>query len=176
MTATLTIELPLREDCDADEVEEEYEDEIQMIAPLASMDYFAQGGGRNWRASESMELNTGGRADGFVGSRLWSKTHDSSIEYFLGGQFDRFTGSVALDHATRSTVTRVIIRVFGDGGLIFESHEITAGYLPQDFNLYVGGITVLRFEIEHLSGTDWINAGFADAVLHRKVEIEQGNY
>jgi hypothetical protein len=169
-TATLVIEMPLREPSEPEDEGEEdvYEDVIQMYVPLHSMDYLAQGGSRNWRPESVMTLNTGTAALGFLGSRLWNKAHESSIDFYLNGEFERLTGSAALTFDTRSSVSRAVVRIYGDGDLLFESGEITAGYLPKDFDIYVGNVTVLRVDVEHLNGTDWIHAGLAGAALHRK--------
>jgi hypothetical protein len=172
-TATLTIDMPFREiDCEI--CEDLPEPEIDVLAqpsvPLAYMDYLAQSGGKHWRIAENMALNTGAAARGFVGARIWAKTHESAINYFLDGQFETFTGSIALNHETRSAVTRTVIRIYGNERLLFESNVITAGFLPQTFDLNVAGVTVLRLEIIHLSGADWIHAGVADGMLHRAAE------
>jgi len=177
-TAVLIIDMPLRE-IDETEEEEEIEEEIdfgeQPFVPLVSVDYFNQGGGRLWRINEKMPLNTGVAANGFVGMRMWAATHNSSIEYFLEGQFGVFTGSVALNHDTRSAITRVKIRIFGDDILKFESNEITAGFLPFEFAVDVRGVNIMRIETVHLTGTDWIHVGIADGILHKIVEETANN-
>jgi len=78
--------------------------------------------------------------------------NEHSITYLLNGNYNRFTGVIALSFASRDSQLTYQIRLWGDGTLLYTSPEISGGTLPIPFEVNVTGVTQLR--IERLAGGD----------------------
>ena len=90
--------------------------------------------------------------------------------YYLQGQYAKLEGKFVLNFSNRGNVAKPRAEIYGDGRLLYESPEITAGILPQEFSLDVSGVQVLRICID---GENYIR--LVDCVLSRDPVI-QGNY
>lgn len=100
-----------------------------------------------------------------------------SIEYLLNGNYKNFTGVIVAAGSER-LAQPAIIKVYGDGGLIYTSPLISDGTKSTDFSVDVSNYKVLKIVAElpnfnYYSDTDYNymhyrNCGIADARLAKK--------
>lgn len=72
--------------------------------------------------------------------------------YNLEGKYDTVSGTIFLSQADKDSTMSGYIEVYGDGKLLYTSPEISAGVLPQDFEVNVTGIQKLQISF-HGQGT-----------------------
>ena len=59
------------------------------------------------------------------------------------------SGRVVLDQAAAGMQSDdVVLAIYGDSALLYQSEALTAGCAPQDFSVDVSGVKVLRVTIE----------------------------
>ncbi|NPV89415.1 MAG: copper amine oxidase [Firmicutes bacterium] len=80
--------------------------------------------------------------------------------YLINGRYSRMKGKFVLDYDTRSTSDESRLRVYGDGRLIYESPNMTAGVHPVDFDVDLTGVLELKVEIAGSGGITYlVNTG-----------------
>lgn len=132
------------------------------VVPLNELDWFSSSGPYDGTYCEKNITDNIGNTypfafmgNGYVG--------DDWQEYLLEGKYEKFTGRVILkDEWKSSKCEGVYIKVYGDGNLLFASKEVTAGYLPEDFEVDVTNVYKLRIEITE----EWV-AYLVNAYLYK---------
>lgn len=117
------------------------------VVPLNELDWFSSSGPNDGMyCEENITDNIGNTYPfAFMGDYM---VGDDWQEYLLEGKYEKFTGRVILkDEWKSSKCEGVNIKVYGDGNLLFASKEVTAGYMPEDFEVDVTNVYKLRIEI-----------------------------
>jgi hypothetical protein len=131
---------------------------------LIALDWFYANDIQGFITFDSVRDNAGTAiyANGLGGRFAWRQT-ESFVEYFVDGDFARFTGRVVLAYEERDRQSDITyLFVYGDDELLYRSPLVTAGMQPADFDLNISNISILRVEI-HGHG----ELRLVDAVLHR---------
>lgn len=68
---------------------------------------------------------------------------DSRV-YVLNKEYLRFKGIIALPYGDKDDSGISSMKIYGDDKLLFQSKEITKGYIPQKFDLHVTGVAHLK--------------------------------
>lgn len=71
--------------------------------------------------------------------------------YILDGEYDRFTGVMAVKYGSRNHTQEKyygILTVYGDGYELYRSEELRGGVRPIDFDIDITGVDELMFAIE----------------------------
>lgn len=71
--------------------------------------------------------------------------------YILDGEYDRFTGVMAVEYTSRNHTQEEyygILTVYGDGYELYRSEELRGGVRPIDFDIDITGVDELMFAIE----------------------------
>lgn len=71
--------------------------------------------------------------------------------YILDGEYDRFTGVMAVAYGSRNHTQEEyygILTVYGDGYELYRSEELRGGVRPIDFDIDITGVDELMFAIE----------------------------
>lgn len=98
--------------------------------------------------------NTGISADKvpltyFGGYACDSGTYQGYRDYFVNGNYKKFTGIFALSHERRDNAdAKWTLNVYGDGKLLYSSDPVYADVLPQTVNVNLSGVKMLRFETQ----------------------------
>lgn len=88
-------------------------------------------------------------ANGIGGSDGYGKSFQ---EYRLNGAYAKMQGRVVLNYDVRTQVNEdVYLWIYGDGALLFQSQNISAGCEPQDFTVDLTGVTTLKVVIQGTS-------------------------
>jgi len=74
--------------------------------------------------------------------------HTASQTYMIDGKFTNFYGTIVLLERTKNSDYVGLIRVIGDGTILFVQDGITQGFLPTDFNIDVTEVKQLVIEFE----------------------------
>lgn len=87
----------------------------------------------------------------------WYQNNDNesaaaNVYYNLEGRYDILTGTLFLPKESRDTNLAGYFEVYGDGKLLYTSPKISAGVLPQDFQVDISGVQKLRIAF-HGNGT-----------------------
>ncbi len=79
------------------------------------------------------------------GESGWSTTWQ---EYFIDKYYSRMEGKVVLSYERKDSPYEAVMRIYGDGELLFESEPLTSDPGPQEFSIDISDISVLRVEID----------------------------
>jgi len=89
-------------------------------------------------------------------------------DYLINGEYKKIKGTIFLGYNARSTNSKYLFRVWGDGKLLYTSENIIAGYLPQDFNVDISGVKVLKLGFERTYGIlESASLGISGATLYK---------
>jgi len=138
---------------------------------LTSLDFLAEDGGLgglgSWGERDSRANNGVSQADAVL---LTVFGRGGTRDYLLNNEFSSFTGTVFLEYESRSTRYSFTFSIWGDGELLHSVENVTAGFLPQSFNVDTSGVNVLR--IGFTKDTSWGSGistamGISGATLER---------
>ncbi|PYG90393.1 NPCBM/NEW2 domain-containing protein [Ruminiclostridium sufflavum DSM 19573] len=91
------------------------------------------------------------------------KQDTGSIEYLLNQKYSIIKGKIVLADDSKNRISDMVIKIYGDGELLYTSNVLTAGMLPQQFNLDTAGVIKLNIKYEKLTSTDYgIGFGIVD--------------
>lgn len=91
-----------------------------------------------------------------------AKTQDeNSVEYSLNGKYKSIKGTVCVPYVDRKNTNEKVVKIYGDDKLLFTSKTLTAGSQPENIDLDLKGVAVLKIEIDG-SGA----VGFFDAIVY----------
>ncbi len=76
------------------------------------------------------------------------KDNDNTVEYSLNGKYSAFEGTVAVPYVERNQNRSKILKVYGDGDLLYTFGEMTSGSEPEPFSIDISNVSVLKLEIE----------------------------
>lgn len=68
------------------------------------------------------------------------------VQYLLNAQYKRIKGTVGLAYGDRNATEESIFKIYGDGKLLFSSRPITAGNVPESFDVDITGVINLTLE------------------------------
>lgn len=96
-------------------------------------------------------------------------THSSyqNIEYLLNSNYNAFKGKMACIGGDQS----VIVKIYGDGNLLYTSPLLSTGAKTSDFDIDVSGYKVLKINASIPNLTPWANQttiGIVEARLEKK--------
>jgi len=92
----------------------------------------------------------------------------SDLTYTLDGGYQTFNATIGVDDAVTGQGS-VLFRVFGDDKLLYESPVMRGGDTPQDINVPVKGVLLLRLEVDYADNGDVADhADWAEARLLRQ--------
>jgi hypothetical protein len=140
---------------------------------LYDLNFLSERGG-SWHISERIQVNTGSYYNHFIGRNVLFRDSISSRDYFLNNEYISFSGIICLSFDHRSTWRIALIRLYGDDKLLYTSNNITAGFLPQNFEIDVTGVTILRIEVQHNNPINTTSSsiasriGIAEAMLTKR--------
>ena len=70
-------------------------------------------------------------------------------EYILDGKYRTIAGRVGMNYDTRANVGKdTYVRIYGDGNLLWESGRVTRGFIPQDFQVDISGVSRMKLTIQ----------------------------
>ncbi len=119
----------------------------QPTVLLEDLDYFTSDMGLDNSLYDSGKDNVG-----TVHSSGITLKRGGSTEYLLNGKYRKFSGTVGLPYSRRDDKGEKIMRVYGDGKLLYTSPIMTAGVQPSPFNIDVTGVLNLKIEFDNSSG------------------------
>jgi uncharacterized repeat protein (TIGR02543 family) len=96
----------------------------------------------------------------------------TTIVYLLDGQYNTFSGTIAIAYASRNDTTKLKYKIYADNVLIYTSPEITGGsdplVRPVDFSVSVHGVEFLKIErVIEYEGHNQFETAFVNATLKR---------
>ncbi len=127
---------------------------------LEDMDYFT-------KTADIYDLQSDGKDNtGKVHSSGITLSRGASdrgfIQYLLNGQYSRFKGIVGISYEGRDNRLERILKIYGDGKLLYSSSTMTAGVKPEGFDIDISGVQNLEIELEsdYLQKVQIYDAGF----------------
>lgn len=134
----------------------------EPAAVLTELDYFNEG---------YMVIKNGRSIKDNLG-RTYSRGYlsgcssQSFVEYKLNGNFSRLTGTFFVRYDNRTFKGSGMLKIYGDGKLLYNSPEITGGVEPVSVDVDITGVLTLR--IEQSDGYDLsTHFAFADPLLYQ---------
>ena len=74
---------------------------------------------------------------------------ENADEYILDGKYRTIAGRVVMNYDTRANVGKdTYVRIYGDGNLLWESGRVTRGFVPQDFQVDISGVSRMKLTIQ----------------------------
>ena len=74
---------------------------------------------------------------------------ENADEYILDGKYRTIAGRVVMNYDKRANVGKdTYVRIYGDGNLLWESGRVTRGFVPQDFQVDISGVSRLKLTIQ----------------------------
>ena len=101
---------------------------------------------------------------GFTFSDSWATPVVREYTYIFDGEYDRFTGVMAVEYMSRNHTQEEyygILTIYGDGYELYRSEELRGGVRPIDFDIDITGVDELMFTIEITT----IGAAYSHTVL-----------
>ena len=134
---------------------------------LTSLDYFAQGGAWGswnlWQYADNVRINTGEYLyDCLFASNGYTLTYR---DYLLNGAYIKIKGTLFLSYEQRSNTAIGKFFIWGDGKLLYTSPDISSGFIPQDFEVDITGVKVLRIGMDACSPDTTI--GISGTLLYK---------
>ncbi len=133
----------------------------EPAAVLTELDYFNRDG--VVITKESIKDNLGRT---YNRGYLSGYSSQSFVEYKLNGKFSRLTGTFFVKYNDRTFTGPGMLKIYGDGKLLYISPEITGGVEPVPVDVDITGVLTLRIEL-----SDGINYSshfaFADPLLYQ---------
>lgn len=85
------------------------------------------------------------------------------VSYILNGKYSNFKGTHYLINNYKNTSTKERIVVYGDGELLYATNGVGREVLPEDFNIDVSNVMVLKiFAQRQSSNGTWYQADYSD--------------
>jgi len=119
------------------------------IEHYGSSNQWYQYGVEDWNRINDMD-NLSNSHENAIKFRLHGNWTGSSIlkEYFLGGNYDTFSGSYSMLFQSRDSAGQTTFIVFGDGELLYQSEPIGAATLPVEFSIDISSVERLGIEVQ----------------------------
>ena len=74
---------------------------------------------------------------------------ENADEYILDGKYRSIAGRVVMNYDKRANVGKdTYVRIYGDGKLLWESGRVTRGFVPQDFQVNITGVSRMKLTIQ----------------------------
>ena len=74
---------------------------------------------------------------------------ENSDEYILDGKYRTIAGRVVMNYDKRANVGKdTYVRIYGDGNLLWESGRVTRGFIPEDFQVNISGVSRMKLTIQ----------------------------
>ncbi|MBQ7264608.1 MAG: NPCBM/NEW2 domain-containing protein [Firmicutes bacterium] len=109
---------------------------------IENLDYFTKDGMFSFRGlSDSGKDNVGD-----IHSSGVSTDDQGKIQYLVNAQYRRIKGTVGTCFSERDDSDVAIFKIYGDGKLLFSSRPITAGNVPESFDVDITGVISLTLE------------------------------
>ena len=94
-------------------------------------------------------------------------------DYLVNGEYSQIKGIFALTQHTRNWEDgQFTLNIYGDNKLLYSSDPVTAGVLPQDFNVNISNVKMLRIEtdvdISNCLQGGWYGAGLYNVQLDKQ--------
>jgi len=137
----------------------------EPVAVLTDLDYFNMGGGVLIKEGQSAKDNLGRTYNyGYI-----KAYKDGFVEYKLNGEISRLTGTYFVPYKDRSTKHEGMLKIWGDGKLLYTSPEMTGGVEPIEVDVDLTGVLTLKIEMSSTCtdvsfSTDFT---FADILLYQ---------
>lgn len=72
--------------------------------------------------------------------------NEGAVEYLLNGKYNKFSGTIGLPYSRRDFNKDTVIKIYGDGKLLYTSPIMKGGVVPNKFNIDVSGVLNLKIE------------------------------
>lgn len=92
--------------------------------------------------------NVGNGYEVYLDGGYMNKSHGTSISFLLDRKYSKLKGTAFLMENCRNTKHSNWVNVYGDGILLFESGKMTAQSMPEDFEIDVAGVDMLRIDFK----------------------------
>lgn len=133
----------------------------EPAAVLTELDYFNKDGMFIYK--ESIKDNLGRT---YNRGYLKGNSSQSFVEYKLNGKFSRLTGAFFVKYDCRTFEAPGMLKIYGDGKLLYNSPEITGGVEPVPVDVDITGVLTLRIELS--DGYNYSSHfAFADPLLYQ---------
>ncbi len=91
--------------------------------------------------------NTGGTTENKDGSFGCNE----SISYLLNGQYKSFRGTISHKESGNTRVGNSVIKIYGDGKLLYTSPAVSYGMKSTNFDISVESVKLLKIDVEFLN-------------------------
>lgn len=121
---------------------------------IENLDYFTKDSGMFKDQSMNMEeLGDNGKDNlGNVhGSGMELYGSNKQVQYLINAKYRRIKGTVGTCFSDRNDTEENIFKIYGDGKLLYTSKPITAGNVPESFDVDITGVINLTFETSNYS-------------------------
>ena len=135
---------------------------------LADMEYMSSDGDVSVDSNLVDNTNETHRHSLYVDS--WGKKA-YYVEYFTNGNYQSFTGICACSYRNRSDSESKYFEVYGDGTLLYTSPTMTSSAVPENFEINISGIKVIKIWYPATDGKNSI-ATIYDGLLSPKASTE----
>ena len=114
------------------------------VVELSSLDFFNSS--NNGNAVITYTSATDNQGNTYKNAVSGSNPEGQSWEvYDINGMYKKITGKVILDYERRDSVaTNVYLWIYGDDELLYTSNLVTAGHIPEDFEVDITGVKMLK--------------------------------
>ncbi|QKS45052.1 NPCBM/NEW2 domain-containing protein [Paenibacillus cellulosilyticus] len=85
---------------------------------------------------------------------FWNKALSGTVDYNLNGKYSKFVGKIGVDDIYKNSTSVGVIKIFGDGELLYTSTDLIGGNLPIDLNVDITGVLKLRIQFEFNNNQD----------------------
>lgn len=92
--------------------------------------------------------NVGNGYEVYLYGGYMSKSHGNSISFLLDSKYSKLKGTAFLMENCKNTKYSNWVDVYGDGILLFESGKMTTQSMPEDFEIDVAGVDILRIDFK----------------------------
>lgn len=112
-------------------------------------DFYHETRNGKWSVDAPFKDNTGteySSAVNLYADALYDGKNLSKYVYLLSGNHSSFSGRLCLNYQSRSTPSKMVVRIYGDDTILWESPVMTQGVLPVEFNVNLSGYAQLTIE------------------------------
>lgn len=116
------------------------------MAPVDMLNVFEKFASKDAWIASGVKDNVGNRYEKYIdGGRMSAET---SISFKLDRKYSTLKGTAFLQENCKNTKYANWIMVYGDGMLLYEGSKITSQSMPEDFEINVKGVDVLKIDIK----------------------------
>ena len=132
---------------------------------LEDLDYLSQSPSYvGWKLGE-FRINTGDYMQDCLYIANATAFVPITRDYLINENYKRIAGNIILGYTARSYDSLFTFHIWGDGKLLYTSEHITAGALPQAFDVDISGVNILKLGFTRDKGYDAFELGLSNVIL-----------